>query len=112
MAVRFGTRTVGDTVDLRGPRDSTLEVWAPDGMRLWLPAPTGKVTLWLAQAGRWHYAWTDPAGGEGDIDVTAPDPTDHPDDQDATDQPAGGTIEPTPIPAATYRGQPLATRRP
>jgi hypothetical protein len=53
----------GSTVDLRGPKGSTFTATAPDGLEVRIPAPNGKVTLWLPQPGEWAYAWQDGTGG-------------------------------------------------
>lgn len=62
MALVLGSQPVGSILELRGPRDSTLVVLCPDEMELRMPAPTGRIGLWLAQPGTWHYRWED--GGD------------------------------------------------
>jgi hypothetical protein len=72
VALLIGTRQVGAVVTLRGPRGGSLEVTAPDGLQLRIPAENGRAELWLPQPGEWLYYWTH--GGEGTITVTpAPD---------------------------------------
>lgn len=73
MARIIATQQQGALLDLRGPQQSTLHVVAPDGLEVRIPAPRGKATIWLPQAGEWTYTWTD--GTTGTITVTSsPEP--------------------------------------
>lgn len=68
MARHIAPQQQGTTLPLRGPRNSTLHIQAPDGTRTTLPAPTGSIRLPLTQPGTWHYRWDD--GTQGTITVT------------------------------------------
>jgi hypothetical protein len=72
MALRRNqTHRAGDVVRFRVPRGCRVMVTAPDTMHLEIPAPTGVVDLWLAQAGEWLVEW--PKGREV-LQVTAAEP--------------------------------------
>lgn len=58
-------RTVGEVIELRGPRGGKVFVEAPDGLDLRIPADGGRVQLWLAQAGAWRVQW----GEDGEVAV-------------------------------------------
>jgi hypothetical protein len=57
MALQRGPQKLGDIIDLRGPRGGMLEVIAPDGLELRIPAAGGRARLWLAQPGTWRMRW-------------------------------------------------------
>lgn len=63
MALSLGPRTLGEVVELRGPRGGRLTVVAPDGLMVIIPAENGRASVWLAQVGEWSYAWEDQSGG-------------------------------------------------
>ena len=68
MTLRRGLQSLGDIIDIRGPRGGKLIVEAPDGLELRIPAEGGRAQLGLAQPGTWRVRWS--VDGEvSEIDV-------------------------------------------
>lgn len=63
MARIIAPQAFGAVLDIRGPRDGTLTLTAPDGIQVTIPAPNGKASVWLPQAGEWVYSWDGDTSG-------------------------------------------------
>lgn len=65
----IGPQVLGDYLDLRGPKGSSVSVIAPGGQHIETSATNGRATVLLDRLGVWTYQWQ--AGPTGSFIVEA-----------------------------------------